>query len=133
MTHTQKSNCILMWVICCIILGGVCFEKVQADSFFTWGSAQVVADLVSGQEETMEESLCTGRILKGSLESRILKAEKEDQTRMLERAVWGLAFVGLLPQISALSLGTVGRSFEESRKSHTVIIRFIHTQDGAKE
>lgn len=133
MTHKQKINCILMWLICCIILGGVCFEKVQADSFFTWGSAQVVADLVNGQEETMEESLCTGRTLKGSLESCILKAEKEDQSRMLERAVWSLAIVGVLPQLSALSLETVCRGLERTGRSHTVIIRFIHTQDGAKE
>ncbi len=133
MTHKQKNNYILMWVICCIFLGGVCFEKVQADSFFTWGHAQVVADTISGHRETMEESLCIGRSLKGSLESCILKAEKEDKIRLLEKTIGGLLFVELLLQMSALSLETVCRGFGESGSSHAVIIRFIHTQDGAKE
>ena len=70
MTNRQKRNYILMMLVMCIVLGGVCFEKIQADSFFAWGKAQVVSDTINDHEETMEDSLCMGRVLQGRIHGR---------------------------------------------------------------
>ena len=133
MTNKQKCNFILIWAVCCIILGGVCFEKVQADSFFTWGNAKMVEDTINDHEETMEESLCTGRVLKGCLNTGIMKADREEHSKVYVRFFMSLTLAGLLPQVSALSFETVARKLFDDDRSHAVIIRFIHTQDGEKE
>ena len=133
MIYRQKRNYILVWLVMCIILGGVCFEKIQADSFFTWGSARMMKAAVNNHEETMEESLCTGRVLTGGLESKVLKSDKEEQSKGFMRLFEHLALVSLLPQVSVLFFDTVERKSCSDNQSHAVIMHFIHTQDGEKE
>ena len=133
MIYRQKQNYILVWLVLCIVLGGVCFEKVQADSFFAWGKAQIVEAIGNDHEETMEESLCTGKVLTGGLEFRTRNTDKEGQTRPFLRLFENLVLVSFLPQVSVLFLETVGRRLEGNNQSHTVIMHFIHIQDGEKE
>lgn len=133
MTYRQKQNYILVGLVICAMLVGVYFERLQADSFFQWGEKSIAAATLYDGVVIDEEALCTGKILTGNLNIKLVKAEMDKGIDMVSRLAWCLTAVIVFSQLSVLFHGTVACGLQESNESHWVIIRFIHKQDGEKD
>ena len=66
-------------------------------------------------------------------DTRAVKANIQEQSKMYMRIFMSPLFVCLLPQVFTYIFEATADGLFQNNKSHAVIMRFIHTQDGKKE
>lgn len=132
--HMRKQNniiCLLLTAI--MLLSGMCYEKVHADSLFSYES---LADNTSSMDSS--DSLADNTVLLlGELFSQrnvitSIRHTRQTDERTGPRTDLYLSFVDALPHYSIFySMAADVELYSEAR-SNTVIINFIHHKDGKK-
>ncbi len=132
MEKQKKSICFLLLI--CMLFLGMCFENVQADSFFlTKTTAQATSTIRSAGHSTLTNLVYHEEaIAKQDCATDINQVVRRCLNRTLRGTALNLIFVDILPQISPIILTSADCELTEESSSCTVIVNYIHHKDGKK-
>lgn len=127
----RKFMCILL--IFAFIFSGMCFDYQKADSIFSLiSSGSITATLNSYDNLTSDldvrvEEISTSRII-----SNLVKSEKRGEEKVSNNTVAYIAPSALFVHSSLFYHLTVTCGIFNNIHSNTVIVNYIHRQDGKK-
>lgn len=133
MLYKQYRKCIYFLLILTVFISGMCFEKIQADSFLKCEQSEV-NDWVPAlsARETSSQTICTEEMLVGSNVLSPVSLTRRIGVRTLFRTILSLAFIEYLVRRSLLFSKAIIEKISFIVHSYSVIIHYIHQQDGAK-
>lgn len=129
----KKKLCILLTAI--VLLSGMCFEKAGADSYFAYVSDQMESSVLSVfKRAPVRPEACTEELLGGQCPGGIAEQIEHSDKSTDQTAAVLLPSAKSFLQIPAFThRGACAEAACRTQSSMSVIIGYIHHQDGAKE
>lgn len=130
-------------IICCILaiallISGVCFDNVKADTLvsadqISYSQSQSVCETLSAQNTYVSPSEgCTHEMLGRRSSAASITEAKKNAAKTMSHVSSMLTYVENQPHNLGTILGMVVREPDSEFPSNTIIIHFIHSQDGKK-
>lgn len=139
-SKTPKKLCILLLTF--LLLLGMCFDRVQADSFFSCIASETAANASAQRQPALESSYAVSFL--NSLYSEVIlgrpaSAVIQEQTlrrsfciRTSREHSFAYLFVYLLPLLFTSILIYKAYSFMPDIRKSFIVIRYIQHKDGKK-
>lgn len=128
----KKSLCFLL--IICMLFLGMCIETIQADSFFSYeSSAHAASALLSGERTTLTtQEYPAENIAKDECFTDLYQVIRRSFGHHNKGIALSLLCVDTLPQIFPFIQTSSDCELTAESSSRTVIVTYIHNQDGQK-
>lgn len=130
---SKNKQWIINLIVLVILLSGMCFDEVRADSVFTYPEASVITyheaadEVISDVDMQVTEILCTRNTVSSSqIAAQIINSRKETKLSMvfLCVAILSLLLSNFYTTESVVQFPELG--------TRTVVLNYIHNTDGKK-
>lgn len=129
-----KYNCIWLTLMISVILGGMCVEKVYADSSLCMENYVALERFVDLQEyDVVQEDLYQADFFAQQNDITPIRNNRREHFKTYLRILMSMMLVSFLPQVLLMSSEIMERGQFLNNCSHDFIIYFIHQKDGEKD
>lgn len=129
----NNNSFISLLLVICMLLSGMCFERFETDSFFSYKYSKDTSSVLNSDSDVstsskilVEEPLGQRDAITSSRQSR------HSEERTGARTDLYLSFLEILPLNPALIFSSIADNLYNEIISNTVIINYIHQKDGKK-
>ena len=133
MQMKRKNNFICFFLALAMILSGMCFDYAKADSLLAYEYSNEITSTLDASDSLSENpDIRTEEISGSRLVSNSIKSERRGEEKASYRTDVCLSSVNIFAQDSTMLFTTVASELHNNIHSNTVIINYIHQQDGKK-
>lgn len=134
MKQWKQKKCLYFIIMVCMLFLGMCVEKIQSDSFFSYeSSAHSASTLLSGKRITLTtQEYKVENISKEECFSSSNPVIRRSFSRGNKGIALGLLFVDILPLFFPFIQTSSDYELATESSCSTMIVNYIHHKDGKK-
>lgn len=132
MTYKRCKFFLNFILIASIVFSGIYFGDVQTDFTFINSAQKKIQSIYSGNKDTAKKQLCTDELISMS-RTLLIREEGSRSNTINQRHICTLSLWDILSCHTYLTFGSpyIG-DIQDEVCSNTIIINYIHHQDGEK-
>lgn len=123
-------------IIVTMFISGMCFEYVEADSFFVYTANEIHSQtevLTSAKETPVSQTICTNEIIgRQRIECREVQNRRNGDKSVVRGGI-ALSSLEVLPKAPIVTKSKMMKAADHEPSGKEVIIAYIHHQDGEKD